>query len=153
MKRFVIGGLIAAQTVVAAQPSVAAGLDAPPAVQTGAFAGVRLRLSLGGKQQEPRVRAGLTLAPTLRSHSISSGYRTRIGEGLELGLARERPTIALAGMPANRLLSGGVSSQDNKLGISTGATIAIGVGVALVVGAAVFYSAATDCEDHDDECG
>jgi len=27
------------------------------------------------------------------------------------------------------------------------------VGVALVVGAAVFYSAATDCEDHDDECG
>lgn len=154
MKRFVIVGLIAAQTIASAQPAVAARLDESPAIQTGTFAGARIRLSLGGKPQEERFRAGLTVAPTLRSQTISDGSRMWIGQGLELGFAGRNPlALSLAGMPANRLLPGGANSQEGKLGISKGATIAIGVGVALVVGAAVFYNAATNCEDHEDECG
>ena len=91
MKNYVLAGLVAAQMIVSAQPATAAGFEQGTSVQTGTFAGARIRLSLGGKQQDQKFRAGLTMAPTLRSQAISGETRMRIGEGLELGFTGKRP--------------------------------------------------------------
>jgi hypothetical protein len=151
MKKCVVAGLIAAQVIVAAQPAAAAGFEEGASVQTGTFAGARIRLSLGGKQQDQRFRAGLTLAPTMHTQSISGESRMRIGEGLELGFTGERPlTLSLAGQPVSRLLPGASKPGDDKLGLSTGGKVAIGVGAALVVAAGAGYlvlaNRCTECD-------
>src|SRR5687768_4980295 len=71
MKNFVLAGLVAAQMTVVAQPAAAAKFEQGASVQTGTFAGARVRISLGGNQPDRKFRAGLTLAPTLRSQSFS----------------------------------------------------------------------------------
>ena len=153
MKKCVVAGLIAAQMIVAAQPAAAARLQEGTSVQTGTFAGARIRLSLGGKQQDREFRAGLTLAPTLHTQSISGESRMRIGEGLELGFTGERPlALSLAGRPVSRLLPGTGKPGDDKLGLSTGGKVAIGVSVALVVAAGAFYLA-IQCDEDERECG
>jgi len=151
MKTYVLAGLVAAQTIVAAQPAAAANLDQTTTIQSGTFAGARIRLSLGGKQRDREFRAGLMVAPTLRSQTISGETRTRIGEGLELGFAGGRPlALSLAGRPVNHLLPGTGKPGDDKLGLSTGGKVAIGVGVALVVAAGAGYlvlaSRCTECD-------
>ena len=151
MKNYVLAGLIAAQMIVAAQPAAAASLDQGASAQTGTFAGARIRLSLGGKQQDQRFRAGLTLAPTLRSQTLSGETRMRIGEGLELGFTGKRSlALSLAGRPVSRLLPGAGMPGDDKLGLSTGGKVAIGVGVALVVAAGAGYlvmaNRCTECD-------
>ena len=104
MKNYALAGLVAAQLIVAAQPAAAASFDEMASVQTGTFAGARMRLSLGGGQQERKLRAGLTLAPMLRSQAISGESRMRFGEGVELGFAGKRPlTLSLSGRPVSRL--------------------------------------------------
>jgi hypothetical protein len=47
---------------------------------------------------------------------------------------------------------GSRTGDDGKLGLSTGAAVAIGIGAAVLVGAGVFYAVATHCGDHEDEC-
>ena len=128
----------------------------PAEVRTGAFVGARLQLSLGGNRAA-KPRAALAIAPTQSRISSDGVVRTRIGEGFALNLSpRAKPSLTLAGIPAGQVL--GLQRQrqaeaDNRLGISTGGWIAIGVGTAAVAGALIFYSIATDCDDHDDECG
>jgi len=151
MKTYVLAGLVAAQMIVAAPPAAAANLDQATTLQSGTFAGARIRLSLGGKQQDREFRAGLTVAPTLRSQTISGETRTRIGEGLELGFTGERPlSLSFAGRPVSRLLPGTGKPGDDKLGLSTGGKVAIGVGVALVVAAGAGYlvlaNRCTECD-------
>jgi len=151
MKKCVLAGLTAAQMIVAAQPAAAATLQEGASVQTGTFAGARIRLSFGGRQQDRELRAGLTLAPTLHTQSISGVTRMRIGEGLELGVTGERPlALSLAGRPVSRLLPGTGKPGDDKLGLSTGGKAAIGVGVALVVAAGAGYlvlaNRCTECD-------
>jgi hypothetical protein len=148
MKTYVLAGLAAAQSIVAAQPAAAASLQEATTVQGGTFAGARIRVSLGGKQQDRKVRAGLTLAPTLRSQAISGQTQTRIGEGLELGFTGKRPlTLALAGRPVSGLLPGGSKSEDERRqGISTCGYVAIGAGVAALVGAFVLYDHYRDAD-------
>lgn len=149
MKNYVLAGLIAAQMIVAA-PAAAANVDEVATVQSGTFAGARIRLSLGGKQQDRKFRAGLTVAPTLRSQSISGETRMRIGEGLELGFNGKRPlALSLAGRPIDRLLP----NTDKKLGLSTGGKVALGVGAAVLIGVGAYYAAAIHCNELKDECG
>jgi hypothetical protein len=150
MKNYVLAALVAAQTIVASQPA-AARPEETSAVQTGTYAGARIRLSLGGKQQDRKFRAGLTLAPTLRSQTNSGQTRTRFGEGLELGFTGERSlTLSLAGRPVSHLVPGGSKSEDERrLGISTVGVVAIGAGVALVVGAVLFADAVEDSREND----
>ncbi len=152
MKNYVLAGLVAAQMIATASPAAAAAtLEETQIVQTGTFAGARIRLSLGGKQQDRKFRAGLTVAPTLRSRAISGETRMRIGEGPELGFAGGRPlTLSLAGQPVSRLLPGGNKSEDDgRLGISTGGYVAIGVGVILVAGGVGYLVMANRCTECD----
>jgi hypothetical protein len=148
MKGYVLAGLVAAHSLVAAQPAAAAGSEEMTTAQSGTFAGARIRLSLAGRQHDRKFRAGLTIAPMLRNHGISGETRTRFGEGLELGFAGERPlTLSLGGRPVGRLLRGGRKSEDEqRLGISTGGYVAIGVGVAALVGAFVLYDHYRDAD-------
>lgn len=148
MKNYVLAGLVAAQSIAAPQPVAAAGFEEMTTAQSGTFTGARIRLSLGGRQQDRKFRAGLTMAPTLRSQAISGETRTRFGEGLELGFSGKRPlTLSLGGRPVSSLLPGGRKSEDEqRLGISTGGYVAIGVGVAALVGAFMLYDHYRDAD-------
>src|SRR5688500_20360703 len=107
MKKLMIAMLLAGQLSAAVAPAAAAELDRHAAPQMGAFGGLRVRLPLDGHVQQRRVRAGLTLAPTLQSRRANGEVRTRIGEGLELGLTQgERPQLSLAGTPVSQLARG-----------------------------------------------
>ena len=138
----------------------AAGLIAAPVqaadwsdVRPGAFVGARL--TIGGRTGRGP-SAALTIAPTQNRMSHDGMPSMKIGEGLALNLTPQaKPTLTLAGIRADRVLGlrrGGDLNSDRKLGVSTGGWIAIGVGAAVLVGAAVFYNAATSCADHEDEC-
>ena len=154
MKSYVLAGLVAAQSIVAAQPAADAGIEELTTVQTGTFAGARIRLSLGGRQHDRKVRAGLTIAPTLRSQGIAGETRTRIGEGLEVRFVGKRSLgVSLGGRPLTRLLPGGRKSEDEKrFGKSTSSKVAIGVGaVALVAGAIVLGVVISHSDDAPDD--
>lgn len=154
MKSYVIAGLVTAQCILAAQPAAAAGFEQSTMVQSGTFTGVKIRLSLGGRQHDQKFRAGLLLAPSLRSQTISGESRMRIGEGLEFGLVGRRPlTLSLGGRPIGHLLpSGRKPENDGRVGASTGGKIAIGAGViALVAGAVVLGIVISQSDDAPDE--
>ena len=153
MKNYVVAGLVAAQSIVAAQPAAAAPVDEMTTVQGGTFAGARIRLPLGGRQNDRKFRAGVTIAPTLRSQTISGEIRTRFGEGLELGFAGERSlALSLAGRPVSLLPGGRKSQDDRRLGTSTAGYVAIGVGVVAVVAGAVVLGVVIDhADDAPDE--
>jgi hypothetical protein len=130
VKILTIAAFVAAQALSAVQPAAAADLVERDAPQMGAFAGARLRVPLGGARAERRARAGLTLAPTMRVRDADGGSRLRFGEGLELGLAPNRPLeLSFAGQRMDRI-------GDRRAGVSTLGWIAIGVGT-IVVAAAV----------------
>ena len=122
-------------------------------MRPGTFIGARLTI---GGQSGGRPSAALTFAPT--QHRISGDGMTsmKIGEGIALNLRPgAKPTLTLAGIRADTALGlqrGGIHDSDRELGISKGGWIAIGVTAALLGGAAAFYVAATNCEDHEDEC-
>ena len=151
MNNYLIAAIVTAPLMFAAPPAAAASFEPMTTVQSGTFAGARIRLSLGGKQQDRKFRAGLTLAPTLRSQSVSGETRMRFGQGLELGVAGKRPlALSLAGRPVSNLLPGGNKSEDERrLGISTVGYVAIGAGIALVVGAVVLADAIEDSREND----
>src|SRR4030095_12316674 len=91
-------------------------------VRTGTFVGARL--TIGGRTGA-RPQAALTLAPTQSRLSNSGMVRTTIGEGLALNLSpKSKPTLTLAGVRADRVLSLAASEEDDsKGGISTGGWI------------------------------
>ena len=139
---------------------IATGLITAPAqaaewndVRPGTFIGARL--TIGGKTGRKPI-AALTIAPTQNRISYDGRPNMRIGQGLALNFAPgAKPTLTLAGTRADVVLGlkqGPATSHRAKNGMSDGAKIAIGVGVAALVGAVVFYAAATHCGDHEDEC-
>lgn len=145
MRKLLIAGLVAGQIVAAAQPVMAAELDGrSPFVdnQRGAFAGVRLRASLGGKESD--VRTSLTVAATAHSRR-GADSRMAIGDGLELSFSphRARPELMLAGRRLDRMDLWG-RPADEKKDLSTLATVAIVAGVVLVVGAVAFVHIANE---------
>lgn len=127
-------------------------------VRPGAFLGARVKLPLGGRTA-PKPRAELAFAPTQSRISNSGLVRTRIGEGLAFGLTpHSKPTVTLAGMRADTALGltgRGLAKNDQKIGISTGGWIAIGVGTVLVVGVvglALWADHVSDCDSSENGC-
>src|SRR3954468_16800527 len=94
MKKPIAAGLVAALLLPTAQPAVAADFADARDVRTGAFAGVRLRLPLGGDRARTGVQAGLTVAPAVLSTTMDGRSRRGIAEGIELAL-RQREPVAL----------------------------------------------------------
>jgi len=148
MKRLTIGALLAGQLMTAAQPVLAAELTETRSQQTGAFAGLRLRVPLDGNAEQRRLRAGLALAPTLHTRTADGETRLHVGEGIELGLVGREPVrLSIAGTPVSRLAQGGTGPNGERLGISTLGWVAIGVGalVVVLVGATALCMSDSDC--------
>lgn len=155
MKRFAIFSLLAAQVMAAAQPAMGATLVEREVPQMGVFAGARLRMPLGDRAHQ-RLRAGLTIAPTMHVRDSEGAVRTRFGEGLELGVAQDRPiSLSFAGTRLDRLgvRPDGTAPGGRRAGVSTLGWIAIGVGATIVVAAGAGYlwlEDALDCDPGDD---
>jgi hypothetical protein len=147
MKKMLMMAVVAAQIVATAQPAIAAELvrdGANMPSQTSAFAGARVRVPLGGRNEKPQ--AGLALTSTLRSGATGE---IRFAKGAELGFSGgdSKVRLSLAGTPVSRLAPGAQGPQGRKQGVSTIGWVAIGVGfVALVFVALVAAcSADNDC--------
>jgi hypothetical protein len=156
MKKLTIGALVAAQLLGVAQPADAADLFERDMPQIGAFAGARLRIPLGGAREEQGLRAGLTLAPTMRIRNADGVSRLRFGEGFELGVTQHHPLeLSFAGQRVDRLgiAPGGNAPDGARAGISTLGWVAIGIGSFVVVGAVagyLWFEDAIDCDPGDD---
>jgi hypothetical protein len=134
MKMIAAAALVAAQLAAAAPARAAELLDTAGTAQsrTGAFAGARFRVELGGKS-DGKARAGLTVAPLRQSRSSEGETKLRFGEGLEFGTASgERSGVRVAG---HRLAPGAglADADDRRLGVSTIEAAAI-VGGVIVAG-------------------
>jgi hypothetical protein len=148
MKRLTITALLSAQLLAAAQPAMAAQLEATGDQRMGAFGGLRVRLPLGGEMRDRQLRAGLTLAPTLHGRLANGETRLRFGEGLELGLrGREPVRLSLAGRDVRRLAAR--DDGDGRRGIPTGALIAGGL-VLVTIAGVVFVAVALENADDSD---
>jgi hypothetical protein len=148
MRHFLLPLFLATQIVVA--PVAAADLVETPvraeAQQTGAFVGGRLRIALGSAERQAPVRAGLVMAPTLRSESRERGSALRFGEGVELGFRDRRPlALSVAGRPVTGAEAQRLSGA--RAGVSTLGWIAIGTGVVLVAGFLVFTDMMNDASE------
>lgn len=149
MKTIAAASLIAAQ-LLAAAPVRAADLAIAAdqaQVRMGAFAGARVRLAFGGRDQG-RLRAGLALAPFSRSQTIDGRAAFRYGEGFEFGIAGREPAgFRLAGY---RLGQGPMRGDTGspRLGLSTLGTAAVVGGVIVVglLGLAFFGRSGGCCE-------
>ena len=129
-----------------------AHLNGAGPVATGGFAGVRLRIPLGGtKGSDKDIRASLTLAPMQRSDgSASRGPAWRFGEGLEFGFTgRETaPHLSLGGQ---RLTPGKATPTKGRSHMSDAGTVAVVVGgLALLAGIGLLV--ALDASDDPDRC-
>ena len=139
---------------VAATPAHAAGWSQQGSeIRPGAFIGARLKVPLGGSTRSIP-RAGLSIAPTQSRISRDGYVASRIGEGVELDFSGTKPTIALAGIRADRALglttTPPAKTDQHKTGISTGGWIAIGVGTVVVgglIGFALWVDAINDSSD------
>jgi hypothetical protein len=143
MNKPIAAGLVTAVLLSAAHPAVAADFADARDVRTGAFAGVRLRLPLGGDRARTGVQAGLAVAPAILSTTMDGRSRRGIAEGVELGLRdREPVALRLAGTRIDRL---GVAPANQapggrRAGVSTLGWIGIGVGtvvLAVAIGTAI----------------
>jgi hypothetical protein len=146
---------ILASALVSAPAGAAPFDDGTAGVRPGTIAGAVIRIPLD-RSRTARPRASLAFAPTQTRIAANGATSTRISEGFAINLARgSKPTLSLAGARLDRVLrlnKGSRTSEDGKLGLSSGAAVAIGIGAAVLVGAGVFYAVATHCGDHEDEC-
>jgi hypothetical protein len=152
MKKLMIAALFAGQ-IASAAPAAAADLAGGHETRPGAFAGLRLRVPLDRSVPDRGVRAGLTIAPALQTRDVQGASRTRIGEGIELGLAGERVQLSLGGTPVSQLRPGGQAPGGQRAGVSTLGWVAIGAGTVVVVGLVAGYlwlDDALDCDPGDD---
>jgi hypothetical protein len=138
---------------LAAPIQAASPLEQSINVRAGAFVGARFQLSLGGHERA-RPRAELAIAPTSSRSSNDGLVRTRIGDGLALNLSpSSKPTVTLAGVRADiafNLQPRGQTNSEMKMGISTGGWVAIGVGVAALIGGAYFLHLVDEADKHSD---
>ncbi|HYI88723.1 MAG TPA: hypothetical protein VEY05_02355 [Beijerinckiaceae bacterium] len=151
MKKLVASALVAGQLVGLAPPAMAADFASLQEQRAGAFAGLRLRVPLGGNPRTQVIRAGLAIAPTLSSRAGDGETRSRIGEGLEFGFRSGRPlSFSLAGQDLNRRRLGAAPDDG---GNDTVPRVALAVaGVALTLGLLYWgFSEAIDC-DAEEEC-
>ena len=136
MRNWLGAVVIVAHVAVCAAPAHAADLleeARQRETHTGAFAGARLRVSLGGVRES--TRAGMVVAPSV--HVIANGAsRLRIGEGLEYGVSDRRPAgISLAGRRITDISGVQRQPEGQRRNVSTLGWVAIGAGVVVVAGA------------------
>ncbi len=140
--RTLLTSLIVA-SLVGAPAQAHAWLDQSADVRPGTFMGARVKLSLGGNTSS-KPRAELTLAPSTFRISGDGSSRTSIGQGLSLGFRPgSKPTLTLGGIRADHALhlsQQGKVDAKQKLGLSTGAWVGIGVVAAVVVGVVLYSS-------------
>ena len=116
------------------------------------FVGAKLRLSMGGKYAS-KPSAALAIAPAQSRISGNGMVSTRIGEGIALNFtSRAKPTLTLAGARADTALGlrrDGKRVSDERLGLSTGGWIAIGVGSAALIFGGLYLAAdhIADCDE------
>ena len=110
-------------------------------VATGGFAGVRLRIPLGGARDSDRdIRASLTLAPMQRSEGAGlRGPAWRFGEGLEVGFTGDEaaPHLSLVGQrltPAPYAPGRSTPTKGRDKMPDDGTVAVVGGGLALVEG-------------------
>lgn len=119
-------------------------------VRPGTFVGARLTI---GGNTGGRPRTALMIAPT--QHRISHDGMTsmRIGEGVAINFGAGKPTFTLTGMRADQafgLSSGPTTDHRSKSGMSDGAKVAIGAGVALaLVAGGTYLFLANRCTECD----
>lgn len=138
MRLAIIAGLVAGQILVTAQPVAAADFAEGRSIETGAFAGLRVRVPLGADPERRGITAGLTVAPTMRSTTMDGRSRLGIGEGIELGIRqRENVTLRLAGTRFDRIgiAPGNRAPEGPRANVSTLGWIAIGVGTIVLTAA------------------
>ena len=134
MKKLLIASLLSAPVLGSATPLIAQDFSASREIETGGFAGARVRIPFGGSARGEPIRAGLTFAPTVRVDYSDGRSRTRIGDGLEFGIAGNEPIrLSLAGRPVSQLVQGSPGPDGQRLGVSTMGWIAIGAGTVLVL--------------------
>jgi len=134
-----------------------AHLNGAGPVATGGFAGVRLRIPLGGTRESDKdVRASLTVAPMQRSEGSGlRGPAWRFGEGLEFGFrgGETAPHVSLAGQrltPAP-YAPGRSTPTKGRNNMSDAGTVAVVVGgLALLAGVGLLV--ALDAADDPDRC-
>ena len=122
----------------------------------GGFVGARLRLPLGQSGRNG-IEPSLTIAPTRTQIAVDGRLDTHIGDGLSLSFGSGKPQLKLGGIPASLALGfsqRGDVNANRKAGLSKGAKIGIGAGVAVVaIAAAVFVVKATCVGRDRDLCG
>jgi hypothetical protein len=134
MKKLLIASLLSASVIASTTPAMAQDFSASREIETGGFAGARVRIPFGGSARREPIRAGLAFAPTVRVDYSDGRSRTRIGEGFEFGIAGNEPfRLSLAGTPVSQLVQGSRGPDGQRLGVSTGGWIAIGAGAVLVL--------------------
>lgn len=125
--------LIAPVAPAAAASPLADSLES--GTRFGAFAGARLRLSLGGGEKA-RPRIGLTLAPTQQSFRADGRQRLRFGEGLELGFTGREATARVGGYS----LTGGGEAEPGKTRMGVSTIGAAGIAAGVIVAGLVIYA-------------
>lgn len=152
--RILIGAaLVAAQTVVIAQPAFAIEMQQEAQIRTGAFGGLSLRVPFGGTPSERGARIGLALSPTMHSLNERGEARMRIGQGIELGLreGRDEPQLSLAGMTlADHRLRAAQDGEEEEEGNTTRDVLLIGAGLitlAAVAGGIWFINAINESSE------
>ena len=148
MKKLLIVALLSGQ-IVGAVPAMAQGFAPVRETSAGTFGGVRVRVPLGGPR-EP-VRAGLAIAPTVRTDYQDGHVRTRIGEGLEFGYRTGRPvSFSLAGRDLSSFrLNAAPNGDRERRGFPWG-TAALVVGGILVAGAVAYAAVAIAILNNED---
>ena len=149
MRKLFTATLLAATLAsqVAATPGFAAAFTADRATasqEAGTFVGARVRVSLDGSRRAP-VRAGLVAGPAFRADRSDGSRSFRFGEGVEIGIAGNRPlALSIAGQP--------VTGRDaignrQRAGVSTLGWVGIGLGVVavIIIGALVWCGEDNDC--------
>ncbi len=111
-------------------------------VRTGAFAGARIRLAVGGQTREPRLRAGFSFAAMQSGQTRRGASFTRFGEGLEFGVnsSNSQPHMSLAGYSLTSERLGAVQDEQGKNRGLTLRTAAFVVGGILLAGAVIYGS-------------
>jgi len=151
--RILIGAaLVAAQTVVIAQPAFAAGMQQEAQIRTGAFGGLSLRVPFGGTPSERGARIGLALSPTMHSLNERGEARMRIGQGIEFGLreGRDEPQLSLAGMTLADHRPRAAQDGEEEEGNTTRDVLLIGAGLitlAAVAGGIWFINAINESSE------
>lgn len=148
MLRRIIAGL-AASGLLAAPAHAGFAEYKVTETQAGLFVGAQFKLSLGGRAAA-KPRAVLALSPTTSRVSSRGLVRTDIGEGIAVDFtSNSKPTLTLAGIRADRALGLAGSRRpddNNKMGLSTGAWVGIGVLAAIGVTTLLFVDYCHDKE-------